>query len=583
MKKVLHAYCRVSSGIQETEGTSLQSQQQLAKLKAKQLGFNVQIWNEASASSDHEDIDKRPVLSSLMTAVDDGSVLHLYVTEMPRLARTDNVASMIRYKCNTNNVTLYIKDTVYDFSNAMDVLTVQIMSAFSQFENALRKERSRLGKLQKVRQGYWHGGVPPYGYELKQHKNGNKLKLHPKESETVKNIFKWYMSEHSTKFIQKQLRENYIEARRGGSFSLGSIQSLLKNTHYTGRYTFTDGVSNETVDVTCPRIIADSIWNECQQRRDTISKRKGQTNRTIHFSLLKEVMWCGHCETAMGAKIQPSQNKNYYYCPKKERVWKEDDGSSNGLKLKVSPTHSTNKDERWVRGRHCKMIRSLNIPVTNDMVWKSVTEIATKSHVLKEQIKTQLMSTKNQSDTERKSTIRNLQKKKQQYFDERNELLTALDKIETDRVMKRISVKQTKSIKINITKELEQVKKQTADIVSKLQGHADQQKWVDWTKEFKKTYANVDKFTDEQKKSYLLGLVKRIDVRLDDETHDHMLDVTFNFPVVADKYVKRGKSYKVINGKMETTIKGNFNSKNYGRDGVKLASQAKKKRVSKRV
>ena len=39
---------------------------------------------------------------------------------------------------------------------------------------------------------------------------------------------------------------------------------------------------------------------------------------------------------------------------------------------------------------------------------------------------------------------------KQQYVDERAELLTALDKIETDRVMNRISVKQTKSIKINI-------------------------------------------------------------------------------------------------------------------------------------
>ena len=583
MKKVLHAYCRVSSGIQETEGTSLQSQQQLAKLKAKQLGFKVKIWNETSASSDHEEIDKRPVLSSLMTAIDDGLIQHLYVTEMPRLATKDNVASVIRFNGNSNNVTLYIKDTVYDFSNAMDVLTVQIMSAFSQFENALRKERSRLGKLQKVKQGYWHGGVPPYGYTLKQYKNGNKLMLHPKESATVKNIFKWYRSEQSTKFIQTKLRENYVQARRGGSFSLGSIVALIKNTHYTGTYTFTDGVSNESVEVKCPRIVTDSIWNECQQRREFIQKRKGQINRTVHFSLLKEMLWCGHCGTGMGAKIQPSQNKNYYYCPKKERSWKEDNNSFSGLKKDTKATHSTKKDKRWDRGRHCEMVRSLNVPVTNDTVWKAITEIATKSHVLKEQVKSQLLSTKTQSDTEQKSAIRNLEKTKQQYVDERAELLTALDKIETDRVMNRISVKQTKSIKINIGKELEIVNKRIKEVTLKLEDYANQQKWVDWTKEFKKTYANVDKFTDQQKQSYLLGLVKRIDVRLDSKTNEHMLDVSFNFPVVADKYVKSGKSYKVINGKDETTLKGNFNSKNYGRDGVKIASKSKKKRASKSV
>ena len=44
MKQVLHIYCRVSSEIQSTDGTSLESQQQLGKLKAKQLKFEPKIW-----------------------------------------------------------------------------------------------------------------------------------------------------------------------------------------------------------------------------------------------------------------------------------------------------------------------------------------------------------------------------------------------------------------------------------------------------------------------------------------------------------------------------------------------------------
>ena len=141
-------------------------------------------------------------------------------------------------------------------------------------------------------------------------------------------------------------------------------------------------------------------------------ERKGQTNRTVRFSLLKELMWCGHCGTPMGAKIQPSQNKHYYYCPRPERAYTKTILSSDWLEKDRVTANKTKEDNRWKRGPHCKMTKSLNINVTNDTVWSAVTEIANKSHTLKEQIKTQLMSGKKQSDEQIKSEIRNLQKMK---------------------------------------------------------------------------------------------------------------------------------------------------------------------------
>lgn len=574
MKQVLHIYCRVSSEIQSTDGTSLESQQQLGKLKAKQLKFEPKIWLEGVASSNNEDIQKREVLSSLMTAIEDGEVKHLYVTEQSRLARTDHVASMIRYRCNVKGVTLYIKDTVYDFTNPMDVLTVQIMGAFSQFENAVRKERSRLGKLQKVREGFWHGGEPPYGFVLKSHSKGNKLVKEPKEAKWVKEIFHWYAENQSTKYIQQKLRENYIQARRGGSFSLGSIQQLLKNTHHIGKYVFTDGVSEESIEVTCPRIVDDALWHDCQKKREGIIVRKGQTNRTVHFSLLKEMMWCGHCGSPMGAKIQPSQRKEFYYCPKKERVWKDSVMPSDGLENNMALTNKTKTDERWKRGRHCAMTKSLNITTANEMVWKVVTDIATKSNVLKEQMKTQMLSSKKQSDKDFKEDIRNLQKTKQQYTQELTDLETATAKIQTDRVMKRISEKQTKDILKNINEEIKTVTKQLEDIVLKLKQNDGKQRWVDWVGQFHKTYAKVDKFNEEEQKQYLSGLVDKIDIKLDAKTNEHLLDIKFQYPIVEDEYVVLKKSdkvskdrqYEVIDGKHNTKVKALFN---FNASGVK--------------
>ena len=108
-------------------------------------------------------------------------------------------------------------------------------------------------------------------------------------------------------------------------------------------------------------------------------------------------------------------------------------------------------------------------------------------------------------------------------------------------------------------------------------------KWIDWVGQFKKTYANVGKFNEEKQKAYLDGLVERIDVRLDEKTNEHMLDIRFQFPVVNDRYIpssdKKVRKYEVKSGKYVKRIKGQFNFKSSG----KKTLDTKKKQVSKRT
>ena len=46
MSKILHIYTRVSTSVQEEEGTSLETQKELGILKSKELGLGHKIWNE---------------------------------------------------------------------------------------------------------------------------------------------------------------------------------------------------------------------------------------------------------------------------------------------------------------------------------------------------------------------------------------------------------------------------------------------------------------------------------------------------------------------------------------------------------
>ena len=149
MKETLHCYTRVSTRVQE-QGASLDTQKELGVKKAKDLGYKHKIWNEGSASSHHEDLTNRPVLQELLGQIEDGLVKHLYVYNNDRLSRQEDTQYTIRYALTKNGVRLYTKDGQFDLNNPQDKLLKGMMDEIAQYENTLRAERSRLGRIAKV-------------------------------------------------------------------------------------------------------------------------------------------------------------------------------------------------------------------------------------------------------------------------------------------------------------------------------------------------------------------------------------------------------------------------------------------------
>ncbi len=550
-KNTLHIYMRVSTVVQETDGTSLDTQRELGIKKAGELGLESKVWNEGAKSSHHEDIALRPKLSQLLTEIREGNVQHLWVIEQSRLSRNDMVAATIRNECNKAGVTFYTKDGQYDLNNPSDIFTRQILDATSQLENALRAERSRMGKLQKVRQGFWHGGPPPFGYEIK---NG-KLSAHPDESKWIKRIFDRYQKGTSVADIKSELDRNGVVTRRGNrTWSLGSIQAILKNEHYVGRYTYTDSKSEESVEVSCPKLVDETVWNDCQTKRKRILDRKGQINRTKKFYLLRDLMSCGHCGLPMGGRIAEEQFKALYYCPHKERDW-----------VKNRPKEG----EKWKRDRGCSMNRSLNIPATDSLVWDAVKSIVSKSSILKERVKTELLRNKGKDDAEFKSDLRNQRKVEKRIKTGIQRIEESTAKIETDRLLERMDEKLYRQVKKNLRDELNSARGDLEQSRLHIQETVDQKRWIDWVGKFHEMYADVDHLSPEDRKDYLEGVVDRLTVNLDSKTNEHVIDITFKFPIVGDQmgYLDgslKSKQYEVIDGQTTQSLRGSFVSKHRG-------------------
>lgn len=220
-KETLHIYSRVSSDSQE-DNTSLQQQIEKGKRVAEFQGMDFELWNEGVKSSSQDDFGNRPKLSNLLIKVDQGDIKHLYVEYTDRLSRNNKTWSVIRYKLRKNNVKLYkgTDPNPIDISDSFDNLLFGILNEFSVFDNEQRTNRLNNGKFQRIKEGRWHGGSPPFGYKLEN----SRLAVAENEAPWVKKIYEFYAAKKSIHDIRQLLAHNGVMTRRGNPiFSQGSL------------------------------------------------------------------------------------------------------------------------------------------------------------------------------------------------------------------------------------------------------------------------------------------------------------------------------------------------------------------------
>ena len=78
--------------------------------------------------------------------------------------------------------------------------------------------------------------------------------------------FEDYLDGGSTTDIRDTLLKNGVRTRRGNTrFSLGSIRSILTNTHYNGSYVVHNKMSDEIITCSCPPILPPKTYSAVQE------------------------------------------------------------------------------------------------------------------------------------------------------------------------------------------------------------------------------------------------------------------------------------------------------------------------------
>lgn len=398
MAKLKHAalYVRVSTDAQREEGYSIDAQKESLQAYCKLHDIeHYEVYEDGGFSGSNIN---RPELQRMIADILAGKVSHCIVYKLDRLSRSQkDTLYLIEDVFNRYEVSFVsIKETI-DTATPMGRLMIGILSAFAQLERENIRERTRMGMLERIKEGYWPGGgKTPYGYDYNSVKG---ILIPNKDAETVKDMYNLYLQGYSPQKIADITGLKYdrlVMQILGRKSNLGVIE--YNGKEYPGRH---------------EPIIDKATFYETQQRM-----RERSVNRiSSSDNLLTGLVYCGKCGAKMHYQkwgkhtkkiVCYSQQTSKQYLVKdancdQPKIWSqelEDIVLNDIFQLRI-PDNSMNdemsenqtikrlKEQIQAKQMELKRLYNLYAESGNEILLNTIEEREKQIHILQEQLQYQ--------------------------------------------------------------------------------------------------------------------------------------------------------------------------------------------------
>jgi site-specific DNA recombinase len=292
----------------------------------------------------------RSVFNELLEMAAEGQISVIVSDRPDRLGRGDAI-SKLELLAQLNNARIEYAVPGHDTTTTEGLIQHSVEQMVSGIERQSIRRRTRNGKYEWARNGRVIAvRNRPYGYEFvsKRDEHGRKvacsLIVVPEEAEVVHYIYKLIGEEALTigQLVNRLNKEN-IPAMQGGLWRRPTLYRILKSETYKGIWRFgkyeqksqdtVDGVrvtarrrdNSETVEVPCPAIVDEALWNGVQEQLS--ANRAKFLKPTVHSYTLRTRIWCS-CGRRMAGNFARSDNgdftdesgcrgRRYYLCNRK--------------------------------------------------------------------------------------------------------------------------------------------------------------------------------------------------------------------------------------------------------------------------
>ena len=199
-------YIRVSTDAQFEEGYSVDAQKE--QLTAYCISKGIKQYDYYIDGGWSGSNIERPELEKLIKDVKENKISHVLVYKLDRLSRSQkDTLYLIEDVFMPNNVDFVSLTESLDTSTPIGRTMIGILAAFAQLERETIRMRTRMGMLERVKEGYWMGGGRiPFGYDYDKESG---ILVPNKDAEKVRRVYDLYIQGYSPQNIANMLGLKY--------------------------------------------------------------------------------------------------------------------------------------------------------------------------------------------------------------------------------------------------------------------------------------------------------------------------------------------------------------------------------------
>lgn len=297
-------YCRVSS-LEQVDGTSLESQERVCREYAEREGIAVsEVFIEKGESA--KTADRTEFMKAIyFCSQKKNKVSTFIVYKLDRFARnqSDHVtvrATLQKYGTELRSVTEPINET------PTGKLMEGVLSAFAEFDNSIRTERSVNGMRERAKQGIWVWRAP-IGYCRSD--KGSNIIPDLAVAHFIQLAFDEYATgKHGYTSLAALLNKRGFTTRAGRPAIPQLMEKILKNPLYCGIIKIWDMEYQGKFEP----LISEELFYRCQGKK-VDSRKVSHSVKNPHFPLRKLAV-CEHCTRPFtGSHATGRHGKKYPY------------------------------------------------------------------------------------------------------------------------------------------------------------------------------------------------------------------------------------------------------------------------------
>jgi site-specific DNA recombinase len=258
---------------------------------------------------------ERPALQRLLADVQAKKVDCVMVYKVDRLSRSIRDFAKIMEILDKHGATFVSVTQQFNTTTSLGRLTLNILLSFAQFEREIISERTRDKQVLARKRGKWTGGHLPLGYDLE---NGC-LVVNAEEAARVRQIFEWYLEGQTAYGIvakcgdlgwhNKQWTTKDGKLYGGHPMRKCHVYNILANPLYAARIRADD----EVVAANHDRTVDDRTFDLVQVKLKENTRNPGTQHRPNMEALLRGLLYCSCCGSAMSPSYSTSKYRRYRY------------------------------------------------------------------------------------------------------------------------------------------------------------------------------------------------------------------------------------------------------------------------------